>query len=772
MASYIFGGDTGETPESIARKRALVARILGTGPTVAPRNNWDGLGNAFASIAGGFAARNMDQKADAAASAGKSSADDLRSQFTNMIMGNQFPAAPNPGNSSSMADMPAPDYASSRVAQAFGSGGDGSLPGSFLSALDRTEGAGDYDTLFGHAQRQGGRFAGTRISEMPISDVLAFADPQGAYGQHVKGKIGRVATPMGRGQIVGTTLRNAVRELGIDPSTPFNTGTQHQIMGHLARRRIAGASTMDGKIAGLRSEWEGFKNVPRSQMEQIVRDFESGPSPSAAASSQSNGLTPGALQQWAFANYAPATSGGASGAVNALASGQPIPPAPIQVASLDPSIGMASATPSMPQEYADTGLSQEAWARMNAPDGAVPAAVSPGPENALAASGKGDRVTMAQTSGIQMQPGPIPNPSPEQSAFLGRMTSPSPMTGGAPMPMQGMPQSAPSPAPAPAQPQPDLSRIPVTAGGNAGVMQLGQLPPMDVGLLMQVLGNPFMDDGTKAYAQAMLQQQMQANDPMRQLDMDYKRAQIGKMQREADSAGNEVFGTPIYGRDPQSGQMVLGAIGKDGTFKRLDTGGVDVTPGVTWQDFGTHRQAFDKSGNPVGVPVAKENFQEASDKAEGAQSGKSRAEAQAELSKVEDNAFSILGMIDSLDNDPYLDSMLGPVSSRLPNVSAEAARVQSKMDQIGGQAFLQAFQTLRGGGQISNVEGEKAQAAIARLSTAQSPKDYRDALNELRTIVQSGLDRARRSVSGGSPAGEAPGDGWQDMGGVKIRRKQ
>lgn len=81
--------------------------------------------------------------------------------------------------------------------------------------------------------------------------------------------------------------------------------------------------------------------------------------------------------------------------------------------------------------------------------------------------------------------------------------------------------------------EPDLSQIPVTAGGNAGVAQPGQQPQMDPALLMQVLGNPFMDEGTKAYAQAMLQQQMQANDPVRALDMDYKRAQIGALNAKA-----------------------------------------------------------------------------------------------------------------------------------------------------------------------------------------------------------------------------------------------
>lgn len=43
-----------------------------------------------------------------------------------------------------------------------------------------------------------------------------------------------------------------------------------------------------------------------------------------------------------------------------------------QVASLDPSIGLPPAIPPIPQGYADMGLSQDAWAGMNAPDGQIP----------------------------------------------------------------------------------------------------------------------------------------------------------------------------------------------------------------------------------------------------------------------------------------------------------------------------------------------------------------------------------------------------------------
>jgi len=91
------------------------------------------------------------------------------------------------------------------------------------------ESGGDYNALFGYQNRPDGRFSGVNLTSMPISDVLSFTNPSGEYGQYVKGQVGRVATPVGAYQVVGTTLRDAVNALGIDPSQPFDQATQDRI---------------------------------------------------------------------------------------------------------------------------------------------------------------------------------------------------------------------------------------------------------------------------------------------------------------------------------------------------------------------------------------------------------------------------------------------------------------------------------------------------------------------------------------------------------------
>lgn len=207
QGSFIFDASKGETPQTIARKREIADRIM-YGRRRSPQN----IGEGIAALGDGIVAGVLNRRANKAEEAGFAWQGELRDQIIRMMTGGQdLPFPPAPGGES-------PSGGSNAASAG------GALPSSFLSAVDRYEGAGGYDTLFGHAQR--GPFSGTDVSQMSVGEAMAFANPRGAYGQHVKGQIGRVATPMGRHQIVGTTLRNASREMGLDPATPFNAGTQ------------------------------------------------------------------------------------------------------------------------------------------------------------------------------------------------------------------------------------------------------------------------------------------------------------------------------------------------------------------------------------------------------------------------------------------------------------------------------------------------------------------------------------------------------------------
>ncbi|PZX29475.1 hypothetical protein C7416_104480 [Cupriavidus phytorum] len=108
------------------------------------------------------------------------------------------------------------------------------------------------------------------------------------------------------------------------------------------------------------------------------------------------------------------------------------------------------------------------------------------------------------------------------------------------------------------------------------------------------------------------------------------------------------------------------------------------------------------------------------------------------------NAEDALSVVDKAIKHPGREAASG-VSGTLdprnyvPGTDAKNFRVV--LDQIKGQAFMQAYQNLRGGGQITEVEGKKATDAIARLDTAQSDAEFLTALNDLRGVMNAGYKR-------------------------------
>ena len=81
----------------------------------------------------------------------------------------------------------------------------------------------------------------------------------------------------------------------------------------------------------------------------------------------------------------------------------------------------------------------------------------------------------------------------------------------------------------------------------------------------------------------------------------------------------------------------------------------------------------------------------------------------------------------------------------------EAASFQALYDQVTGGAFLQAYETLRGTGQITEIEGAKATSAITRMQLSQNEREFIKAAREFQDVIRSGVQRAQAKA--GQPAG-------------------
>jgi hypothetical protein len=231
------------------------------------------------------------------------------------------------------------------------------------------------------------------------------------------------------------------------------------------------------------------------------------------------------------------------------------------------------------------------------------------------------------------------------------------------------------------------------------------------------------------------------------------------IQREQESASGggkspSFFGTPIWGVGPD-GQPAFGQLNNQGQFQVTETpDGFQFGKDPIKLDAGTHHVLLDPvTRQQIGV-IPKDNFGAARATAAGGVAGKSEAQGVVDAPAAIAGAQNSIAQIDAVINDPNLDWAVGAAGVVPALPGTPQAGTVARIEQLQGAAFLQAFETLKGGGQITEIEGKKATDAIARLSRAQNKTDFVQALNDLKGVIQTGLDRARQKGSGA--AGGAP----------------
>jgi hypothetical protein len=97
--------------------------------------------------------------------------------------------------------------------------------------------------------------------------------------------------------------------------------------------------------------------------------------------------------------------------------------------------------------------------------------------------------------------------------------------------------------------------------------------------------------------------------------------------------------------------------------------------------------------------------------------------------------------------NPNLDAVLGSVQGKIPmNLFLDQGKtdVLVKIEFLKSNAFMQAFASLKGGGQITEKEGDAATAALAMLNRVQDPKEFTKGLTEFANIIRRGREKAKR----------------------------
>lgn len=156
---------------------------------------------------------------------------------------------------------------------------------------DFESGSGGYNALLNQSQND--EFSTYVLTDMNMSEVLDFSAPGSEYFDWSKDNVpegtqafenGEAATPMGKYQFVGSTLRyieknGGFKQLGITDDTLFNEETQDALFTWYANNRLqAAGDSPSAKRNVLRKVWEGFKpeNVSDTQLDEVISEIETG----------------------------------------------------------------------------------------------------------------------------------------------------------------------------------------------------------------------------------------------------------------------------------------------------------------------------------------------------------------------------------------------------------------------------------------------------------------------------------------------------------------
>jgi hypothetical protein len=331
--------------------------------------------------------------------------------------------------------------------------------------------------------------------------------------------------------------------------------------------------------------------------------------------------------------------------------------------------------------------------------------------------------------------------------------------------------------------------MPSTRPYAPGTASIDPGPP--IAELYMALQNPWLSAEQKGMITSMIARQEEAADPLRQLELQKAQIELAQLQNPQDAtpeelverlaiakAGGLVEGTPEHQTYILTGKLpgeASGDIPADFQSLRLRAEAAGLQPGTPeYQSFmaqgagGGAPAAFvalDMQAQAAGFIPGTPEYQEfmatrgAGLQAQATVQGKAAGEAVTNLGGAIAKGEQAVALINQISNDPALAGITGMIQGNLPPLTQAGTDLNVKVQQLQGKVFLEAFESLKGGGQITEIEGLKAEQAVARLNRAQSEAEFKAALAELREVVENGIARAKgkaSSAQGNMPTGNAP----------------
>jgi hypothetical protein len=252
---------------------------------------------------------------------------------------------------------------------------------------------------------------------------------------------------------------------------------------------------------------------------------------------------------------------------------------------------------------------------------------------------------------------------------------------------------------------------------------------------------------------------------------------LSELLKRAGGGGEPEYGlTPVYGTDPETKQPVLGVIGRNGTFKKIDTGGFDISTGVEKIDLGDRVGYRDKrSGQWLGTemkggtPSADQRPDAVGGGLEAIPGSTLDRQRTGEGQAILERAARAKTQVAQLESHPGLSEIFGRWNQHRPGMlmSDQGRDALTRFEQLKGTVFLEGYQMLKGGGAITDTEGLKAENALARMDRAVSVEDFKIALRDFIDAVESGARKLAYQPRETIPAPGAPGADVSDPLGIR-----